>query len=66
MAAPTPSVADLHALILMLQAQIATLQAATSATPTTCAAAVITFADMPQMLNANDLLDYLSKRGYQR
>ena len=28
-----------------------------------CAAAVVTFPDTPQRLNANDLLDYLTKRG---
>jgi hypothetical protein len=38
------------------------LQAATPAAHATSAAAVVTFADMPQMLNANDLLDYLTKR----
>jgi hypothetical protein len=63
MAAPAPTVADLQALILMLQAQVANLQAALSAAPAAGAAAVIAFADTPQMLNANDLLDYLTKRG---
>jgi hypothetical protein len=55
--------ADLQALILMLQAQVANLQAAILAAPAAGAAAVITFADTPQMLNANELLDYLTKRG---
>jgi hypothetical protein len=63
MAAPAPSVADLQALIQTLQAQVAILQAAIPAAPAAGAAAVITFADTPQTLNANDLLDYLTKRG---
>ena len=62
MAAP-PTVADLQALILLLQAQVANLQAAIPAAPATGAAAVVTFADTPQTLNADDLLDYLTKRG---
>ncbi len=63
MAAPAPTVADLQALIQTLQAQVANLQAAIPAAPATGAAAVITFADTPQTLNANDLLDYSTKRG---
>ncbi len=47
----------------MLQAQVAIFQTAISAAPTTGAAAVITFADTPWTLNADDLLDYLTKRG---
>jgi hypothetical protein len=62
MAAPAPTVADLQALIQALKAQNALLQAALSAAPATSAAAVITFADTPQTLNANDLLDYSTKR----
>jgi hypothetical protein len=57
------SVADLQALILTLQAQVANLQAAIPAAPATSAAAVVTFSETPQMLNPNDLLDYLTKRG---
>jgi hypothetical protein len=63
MAALAPTVADLQVLIQALQAQNALLQAALSAAPAAGAAAVVTFADTPQMLNANDLLDYLTKRG---
>jgi hypothetical protein len=65
MAAPAPTVADPQALILMLQAQVANLQAAIPAAPVAGAAAVVTFADTdtPQTLNANDLLDYSTKRG---
>jgi hypothetical protein len=62
MAAP-PTVADPQALILLLQAQVANLQAAIPAAPAAGAAAVVTFADTPQMLNADDLLDYSTKRG---
>jgi hypothetical protein len=64
MAAPAPTVADLQALIQALQAQNSLLQPAFSATPATGAAAVITFADTPQTLNADNLLDY-STRGVQ-
>jgi hypothetical protein len=62
MAAP-PTVADLQALILLLQAQVANLQAAIPAAPAAGAAAIVTFADTPQTLNADDLLDYSAKRG---
>jgi hypothetical protein len=41
----------------MIQAQIATLQAAIPAAPAAGAAAVVTFAVMPQTLNAKELLD---------
>jgi hypothetical protein len=63
MAAPAPTVADHQALILMLQAQVAIFQAAIPAAPATGAAAAVTFVNTPQTLNANDLLDYLTKRG---
>jgi hypothetical protein len=62
MAAP-PTVADLQALILLLQAQVDNLQAAIPAAPSAGAAAVVTLADTPQMLNADGLLDYSTKRG---
>jgi hypothetical protein len=62
MAAP-PTVVDLQALIELLQAQVTNLQASIPAAPAAGAAAVVTFADTPQTLNANDLLDYLTKRG---
>jgi hypothetical protein len=62
MAAPPPTVHDLQALMLMLQAQVAALRAATLAAPATGAAAVVTFADTPQTLNANKLLDYSTNR----
>ena len=61
--APTPTLVDLQALIQALQAQNALQRAALSAAPVAGAAAVVTFADTPQTLNAGDLLDYLTKRG---
>jgi hypothetical protein len=63
MAAPAFTVADLQVLIQALQAQNALLQAALSAAPAAFAADVVTFADTPQMLNTDDLLDYSTKRG---
>jgi hypothetical protein len=63
MTAPAHTVADVQALILPLQAQVANLQAAIPAAPAAGAAAFVTFADTPQMLNADDLLDYSTKRG---
>jgi hypothetical protein len=52
-------------IITMLQAQIVALQnaapAAAAAPP--AGAATVVFADMPQMLGANDLIDYSTKRG---
>jgi hypothetical protein len=63
MAAPPPTMDDLQAVILMLQAQIAALQAATPAAPAAGTADVVTFAHTPQiMLNANNLIDNLTKR----
>jgi hypothetical protein len=62
MAVP-PTVADLQPLILLLQAQVANLQAAIPAAPAAGAAAIVTFVDTPQTLNADDLLDYSTKRG---
>jgi hypothetical protein len=62
MAASPPTVADLQALITALQAQVAALQAATPAAPAASAAAVATFANTPQTLHVNDLIDYLTKR----
>ena len=55
--------ADLQALILLLEAQVANFQAAIPAAPAAGAAAVVIFANTPQTLNANDLLDYSTKRG---
>jgi hypothetical protein len=64
MAAPAPTTAKLMAIITQLQAQIVALQnaapAAIAAPP--AGAAPVVFADMPQMLGADDLIDYLTKR----
>ena len=58
-AAPTP--AEPQALILQLQSQVATLTSgAASAGP---APAAVVFADTPQSLYANDLIDYSTKQG---
>ncbi len=65
MAAPAPTTAKLMAIITMLQAQIVALQnAAPAATAAPSAgAATVVFADMPQTLGANDLIDYSKKEG---
>jgi hypothetical protein len=59
MAAPAPTNAELMAIITMLQAQIVALQnaapAAAAAPP--AGAATVVFANMPQMLGANDLIN---------
>jgi hypothetical protein len=65
MAAPTPTTAKIMAIITTLQAQIVALQnaapAAAAAPP--AGAATEVFANMPQMLGTNDLIDYSTKRG---
>jgi hypothetical protein len=65
MAASAPTTAKLMAIITTLQAQIVELQnaalAATAAPP--AGAATVVFANMPQMLGANDLINYSTKRG---
>jgi hypothetical protein len=65
MAAPTPTTAKLMAIITILQVQIDALQnaapAAAAAPPASTATMV--FADTPQTLGANDLIDYSTKRG---
>ena len=61
MAAAALTPAELQALILQLQSQVATLTSgATSAGP---APAVVLFADTPQFLYADDLIDYSTKQG---
>ncbi len=63
--AAAPTNAKLMAIIINLQVQIAALQnaapAAAVAPPAGAAPAV--FADMPQMLGTDDLINYLAKRG---
>jgi hypothetical protein len=60
-----PTVQDLQAPILVLQAQVQALQNAALAVQAAPAAAAtpVVYADMPQMLGVNDLIDYLTKRG---
>jgi hypothetical protein len=65
MAAPAPTTAKLMAIINTLQAQIFALQnaapAAAAAPP--AGAATVVFADTPQTLGTNDLIDYSTKQG---
>jgi hypothetical protein len=65
MAAPTPTTAELMAIITTLLAQIVALQnvapAAAAAPP--AGAATVVFTGMPQMLGADDLIEYLTKSG---
>jgi hypothetical protein len=65
MAAPAPTIAELMAIITTLQAQIDALQnaapAAAAAPP--AGAATVIFTNTPQMLGANDLIDYSTKQG---
>jgi hypothetical protein len=65
MAAPTPTTAELMAIITTLQVQIIALQnmapAAAAAPP--AGAATVVFANTPQTLGANDLIDYSTKQG---
>jgi len=68
--ATTPTVAELQALIQQLQAQVQALENAAAAAATvapaattTTAAPLVVFADTPQTLGAEDLIDYSSKRG---
>jgi hypothetical protein len=61
MAAAALTTAELQALILQLQSQVATLMSgAAHAGP---APATVVFADTPQSLYANDLIDYSTKQG---
>jgi hypothetical protein len=65
MATATPTTAELMAIITQLQAQILALQnvaPAAAAVPPAGAAAVV-FADLPQTLGTNDLINYLTKQG---
>jgi len=67
MAAAVPTVAELQALITQLQAQVQALEeaAAPAAAAANPAPPVVVFADTPQTLNAEDLIDYSSKRGME-
>ncbi len=60
------TVAELQALILQLQTQVQALENAATAAPivqAAPAAAQVVFADTPQTLGAEDLINYSSKRG---
>jgi hypothetical protein len=70
--AATRTPTELEALIIQLQGEILALQAAAASAPTAAPAAtttaaaapsVVVFADTPQTLGAEDLIDYSSKRG---
>jgi hypothetical protein len=65
MAAPAPTTAKLMAIITTLQVQIFALQntapAAAAAPP--AGAATVVFANTPQMLGTNDLINYSTKQG---
>ncbi len=63
MANQQPTVAELQALIQMLQAQVLALQNVAPAIQAAPAAAQVVFANMPQMLAANNLIDYSTKLG---
>jgi hypothetical protein len=71
--ATVPTVAGLQALITQLQAQVLALETAAAtasptapaATTTAAAPSVVVFADTPQTLGAEDLIDYSSKRGLE-
>jgi hypothetical protein len=65
MANQQPTVKELQALILALQAQVQALQNAAPAVQAAPAAATtpVVFADTPQTLGVDDLIDYLTKRG---
>jgi hypothetical protein len=65
MAAAAPTTAKFLTIITQLQVQANALQNAASAATVAppAGAAPVVFADMPQMLGANDLIDYLKKQG---
>ncbi len=65
MAAPAPTTSELMAIVTMLQAQIVVLQnaAPTAAAAPPAGAATVVFADVPQTLGPDDLIDYLTKKG---
>ncbi len=64
MANQQPTVQDPQLLILALQAQVQALQNAAPAVQAAPAAATtpVVFADMPQTLGVDDLINYLTKK----
>ncbi len=65
MANPAPTIAELQALIQTLRGEVLALQNAAPAATTAPAAATtaVVFAETPQTLGVDDLIDYLTKRG---
>jgi hypothetical protein len=63
MANQQPTVAELQALIQTLQAQVLALQNVAPGVQAAPAAAQVVFANMPQTLGINNLIDYLTKLG---
>jgi hypothetical protein len=63
MANQQPTVADLQSLIQTLQAQVLALQNAALAIQAAPAAAQVVFADMPQTLGVDNLINHLTKLG---
>ena len=61
MATGTPTPAELQALILQLQNQVATLTSGVA--PAGPTPATVVFADTPQLLYTDDLIKYSTKRG---
>jgi hypothetical protein len=62
MANQGPTIQELEQLINQLQAQITALQAALAA-PAAAAAAQVVFANSPQTIGVDDIIDYLKKLG---
>ncbi len=60
MSATTPTLAELQALIVTLQTQVSALGVAA---PAPAATTTVVFADTPQSLKSDDLIDYLTKKG---
>ena len=65
MANQAPTVQELQALILTLQGQVTALQNAAPVAPaaSTAATTPVVFAETPQTLGVDDLIDYSTKRG---
>jgi len=65
MANQAPSVEELQALILALQGQVVALHNAAPVAPAapTAATPTVVFAETPQTLGIDDLIDYSTKRG---
>jgi hypothetical protein len=64
MAANAPTMEELVALVQTLQGQVAALTAAAAAAPAPVTVpAPVAFADTPNVLEVDDLIDYSTKRG---